>query len=435
MPLTITYDQWMKDTSSLIHPRSGSLKLIDNAIKARNEAETKKALINWIDEQNRKKQDWQRSVRNEKGAVKALYDQLGVLSSPQFFKNFDAMMADKQAKDFIKQEQQLAAAKLFTGGSLKFKDSFWGICRQKSADEKQKINVAKTALGVAGKGAVLGKDLGMLARDLNILINAIIKPLPPEPFRSEIVEAVLGSSAEEFVGNIVPFLGMALSGGKAVKAWIAVAQNSYDAEQMFDRRGDIRLGDPSAALYAIRMIIDRNLLSQKLQAGVRTGAFTAKGLFTLADFGTASTSAVGAAESIAILLNMLAEVVRDALEIRAGNKLIADKNIDLNVFLSCPVLGCYYIAMQDHSTIMNFDVANMGRENWQQEAERLKYAVKPVIEKARELIAASRIELQGMDNAKGVYQSTLMQKIEMYFKSQGKGLSNNMDSIKGLYQG
>ena len=433
MPLVMTYDQWIKDTHSLIRPRSSSLKELDNAIKARNEFAAKNALKNWINEQNSKKQDWQRSVRNEKGAVKKLYDQLGVLGAAPSFGNSGADLADKEAKAFIKEQQKLATLNLFAGKNLKFKDSFWGIVREKSTDERKKINKIPTAINAGIKSLPLAKDLGMLARDLNNVITKLIEPVADTPFKSQIIEAVLGTSAEEFAGSCAPFLGMTLSGAKAVRAWVAVAQNVYDLDQMNASRADIRLGDPTAALNAIRAIIDRELTSQKAQAGLRTAAFAAKGLFTFADFGTASTSAVGAAESIAILLNILAEVVRDAVEINNGNKLIRQNKIDLNLFRECPILGCYYIAVQDHSTIMNFEIENMGRANWQQEAERLKYAIKPVIEKATELIDKSRIKMDGMEMAKGVYKSTLLQKIELFYKSKGYGQAQTQESIKGIF--
>lgn len=429
----MTYDQWIKDTHSLIRPRSNSLKELDNAIKARNEFAAKNALKNWINEQNNKKQDWQRSVRNEKGAVKKLYDQLGVLGATPSFGNSGAALADKEAKDFIKEQQKLATLNLFAGKNLKFKDSFWGIVREKSTDERKKINKFPTAVNAGIKSLPLAKDLGMLARDLNTVINAIMKPVAETPFKSQIIETVLGSSAEEFAGSCAPFLGMTLSGAKAVKAWIAVAQNIYDADQMDASRPAIRLGDPTAALSAIRGIIDRELTSQKAQAALRTAAFTAKGLFTFADFGTASTAAVGAAESIVILLNMLAEVVRDAVEINNGNKLIRENKIDLNLFRECPILGCYYIVVQDHSTVMNFEIDNMGRANWQQEAERLRYAIRPVIEKATDLIDKSRIKIDGMEMAKGVYKSTLLQKLDVFYRSKGFGQAQTQESIKGIF--
>ena len=433
MPLIMTHDQWIKDTHSLIRPRSQSLKELDNAIKARNEFAAKNALKNWINEQNSKKQDWQRSVRNEKGAVKKLYDQLGVLGAAPSFANNGAASADKEAKDFIKEQQKLATLNLFTGKQLKFKDSFLGIVRQKSTDERKKINKFPTAVNMGIKSLPLAKDLGLLARDLNNVITSLIQPVADTPFKSQIIETVLGTSVEEFAGSCAPFLGMTLSGAKAVRAWYNVAQNIYDLDQMNASRADIRLGDPTAALNAIRGIIDRELISQKAQAGIRTAAFTSKTLFTFTDFGTASTAAVGAAEAIAILLNTLAEVVRDAMEMKAGNKLINENKIDLNLFRDCPILGCYYIVIQDHSTVMNFEIDNMGRANWQQEAERLKYAIKPVIEKGTELIEKSRIKMDGMEMAKGVYKSTVLNKIEVYYRSKGHGQAQTQESVKAIF--
>ncbi len=150
MPLTITYDQWMKDTHSMIKPRSELLKKIDAALKMRNEIEAKKALTNWINEQNSKRQDWHKSVRNEKGAVKKLYDQLGILGAAPVFKNIGSEMDDSLAKAHLKREMRLAAAKMFTGKEMKFKMSFWGISNGKCRGEVTKIQrVANTAGNVA----------------------------------------------------------------------------------------------------------------------------------------------------------------------------------------------------------------------------------------------------------------------------------------------
>ena len=127
-------------------------------------------------------------------------------------------------------------------------------------------------------------------------------------------------------------------------------------------------------------------------------------------------------------------MVRDAVEIKNGNKLIKENKIDLNLFRECPILGCYYIVIQDHSTVMNFEIDNMGRTNWQQEAERLRHAIKPVIEKGTELIAKSRIKMDGMEMAKGVYKSTVWQKVDTYYRSKGYGESTKeYGSIKGIF--
>ena len=85
---------------------------------------------------------------------------------------------------------------------------------------------------------------------------------------------------------------------------------------------------------------------------------------------------------------------------------------------------------------MDFDIENMGRENWQLEAQRLKVAIRPVIKKASDLIKNSRIEIPGMESAKGVYQASLLNKIKLFYKSKGYGLSSQQpDIIEAVVKG
>ncbi len=239
----------------------------------------------------------------------------------------------------------------------------------------------------------------------------------PAATHNAIVEHVFGATVEQFVFNVTPVFGLISSGGHAIKDWVGIASNLLSYAKMEEQYGNVRPGDAAAALQAIVSIIDKQIKKQTADAAIRTTAFTAKGISVLADGGTATMAALGALESIAILLNMLVDLVIDARQMIAGNKLITEGKIDIELFNTCPLLGCYYVAIQDHSTIMNFDIANMGRDNWQQEAERLRYALDPVIRKATELIDASRIEIPGMEFAKGVYQSTFLQKIKLAYNS------------------
>jgi hypothetical protein len=425
----------MKDTHSMIKPRSDSLKKIDFAIQTRNEVETKKALINWIDEQNKKRQDWQRSVRNGKGTVKRLYDELGVLGAAPAM-NFGSEIADKAAKAEIRREQRIAAAKMFAGKEIKFKDSFWGISRAKCKAEASKIeraqnaakNVGKSVIGVGGNIGGLAMTGQGIASNIKTVVQEIMGELPAAT-HNEIIQHVFGASVENFVFQVTPLIGMVSSGAKATMDWVGVAKNIYHATQMESRQVDVRAGDPSAALAAMIDVIDRQIKKQTADGAIRTAAFTAKAAAAAADFGTATTAAIGVVESVAILLNTLVDLVTDAKQMIAGNKLIAEGKIDLDLFNTCPILGCYLIVVQDHSTIMNFEIANMGRENWKQEAERLRYAIQPVLAKASQLIAASRIEIRGMDTAKGVYQSSLLQKVKLLYKSKGYGQSSTMPGI------
>ena len=435
MPLLMTYEQWMKRTHSLIKSRSDSLKVIDEAIKRRDEAGAKRALINWIDEQNKKHQDWHRSVRNGDHAVEELYKQLNILGPGVAYRNIGEEMDDKLAKAHIRREQRLAAAKMFDGRTLRFKDSFWGISRKKCEEGRSKIfntakNIGKSTVGVGGNVASVGSSAYGIASDLKTTIQTIMGTLAPET-QSALVEHVFGEGVAQFVANVVPFVGVISSGGKAIKDWVGVAQNVYKATDLESRYGDVRMGDPSAALEAIVAIIDRQIKKQTADAAIHTTAFTAKGAAALADGGTATNAVLGILETIAVLLNTLADLVIDARQVDTGNSLIVAKQFDLTMFSKCPILGCYYVAVQDHSTIMDFDFANMGKANWQQEAQRLKYAIKPVIQQAGVLIDKSRVEIKGMEEAKGVYQRSLWNVIKLKYKSKGYGQTTNVPAIAG----
>jgi hypothetical protein len=435
MPLLMTYERWMSRTYSRVKSRSDSLKLIDEAIKRRDEAGAKRALINWIDEQNKKRQDWHRSVRNGDGAVEELYKQLNVLGSAVPYKNITQEMDDKLAKAHIRREQRLAAAKMFDARTLRFKDSFWGISRQKCAQGRSKLlnttkNVGKTAFGVGSNVGSAASTAYSIGSDLETTIKTIMGTLAPET-QSALVEHVFGATIAEFVASVVPFLGVISSGGKAIKDWVGVAQGVHKATQMESRYGDVRMGDPAAALAAIVAIIDRQIKKQTADAAIHTTAFSAKAIAAAADGGTATNAVLAAVETIAILLNMLVDLVIDAQQLETGNKLIAAKQFDLTMFSECPLLGCYYVAVQDQSTIMDFDFENMGKANWQQEAMRLKYAIQPVIKQAGVLIDKSRVEIKGMAEAKGVYQRSLWNIIQLKYKSKGYGQGTNMPGIAG----
>jgi hypothetical protein len=435
MPLLMTYDQWMKRTHSMIKSRSDSLKLIDDAVRRRDEAGAKKALINWIDEQNKKRQDWHRSVRNGDHAVEDLYKQLGVLGTAVPYKNITQEMDDKLAKAHVRREQRLAAAKMFDGRKLQFKDSFWGISRQKCAEGRSKMlnsakNAGKSTAGVGGNIASVGSTAYGIASNLKTTIEGIMGTLAPAT-QSALVEQVFGAGVAQFVASATPLIGVFSSGASAVKDWVGVAQNVYKATEMESRYGDVRMGDPTAALEAIVAIIDRQIKKQTADAAIHTTAFAAKGIGVLADGGSATTAALGAVEAIATLLNTLVDLVIDARQIDAGNALITARQFDLALFSRCPILGCYYVAVQDQSTIMDFDFENMGKPNWQPEAQRLRYAIAPVIKQAGVLIDKSRVEIKGMENAKGVFQQSLWNIIKVKYKSKGYGQGTNMPAISG----
>jgi hypothetical protein len=433
MPLTISYADWMKNTHSLVKHRSQSLIWVDQAVMARNEAQAKFALISWINEQNTKNQDWHRSVRNTKGTVEKLYKQLNILGAEVAHANFKAELVDYISKKNMMVLQKEAKAMMFKNQKLQLKDSFFGIARAKDDNYKSSLTaVVSSAAGVSYKAAKVARKFKSIEASIQKAIKAITEGLSDDT-SNVIVTRVLGETAEQFSIGVAPLFGLLSSGGKAAAGWVDVALTDNNRREMESIRPSIRMGDASEALNAIIQILDRQIMYKSTKASIHTTAFAAKGVGVLVDGGLGTNAVVGAIETVATLLNLLVDFVVEAKEMVAGNKLIAGEIFGLELFEKCPILGCYYLSIQDHSTIMDFDLENMGKGNWQQEAERLKYAITPVIKQAQTLILASRIELPGYAEAKGIHQASRTKKITLYFRN--KKVPSEIDNMPRGPQG
>ncbi len=422
MPLTMTYDEWMKDTHSLIKSRSEELKKIDNFVKARNSAEALKALTFWIDSQNKKGQDWHRSVRNQKKAVEKLAQQLGYMSTAAKPMSQSEKMADSEAKSLVRSQIRRASAQMFAGRRVVFSNMFLQAINDRKLKGNQKL---KNSGGKLGKAAAFGQDakgvaggvsqVRSIATQLQQGIESILHGIP-EGQRNSLVEMALGTGAADFALDCAPLVGTISSGGKTIMNIINMIMGQFDLTEMESRKGDVRPGDAGGALAAITQIIDDEIIRNGKEAAIHGSAFAAKaGLLAAMVPGD---SIVGAVEGMLMLLHNLYELSKQYKQMNAANAKIEAGNIDVTIFNTCPILGCYYVCVQGDFTIMNFDVANMGKQNWTQEVLRLKHALEPVKKKALSFIGSSSIIVEGMENTQGVYQESMWHKVSQPFKNK-----------------
>lgn len=425
MALTITHDQWMKETHSLIKPRSESLKKIDAALKkpVRSADEVKRALTSWIDEQNKKNQDWHRSVRNEKTKiVERLAKEVGYMEVSSKPLAMADKLADSEAKSLIRSQIRRASKEMFQGKRVVFSNMFLQAIQDRRVKGNQKLKSNNGKLAKAGavgmdlKGASSGvRDIRSIAVKLQEGIESIVHGVP-EGQKNQLVEMALGAGAATFALECAPLLGTLSSGAKTLVEIIKMIMNAVDLDEIESRRGDIRLGDAAGALNAIASIIDKEIVKSGKKAAIHGSAFTAKAALLCAAPG--ADSLVGAAEGLLVLLFNLHELVKEYKEMNAANEKIQQGDIDVTIFNTCPILGCYYVVVQGDFTIMNFDVANMGKQNWMQEVLRLKHALEPVKKKAVSLIGSSTIIVEGMEKMQGVYQESMWHKISQPFKDR-----------------
>jgi hypothetical protein len=237
---------------------------------------------------------------------------------------------------------------------------------------------------------------------------------------SDMVSAVSSEALHTAVGEITPFLGILTSAYGSVKAWKAVFQGGYNLYKDNQAKIDVLPGDPRAAAEAIIALLERKLTNDSVSAARNTASLAGKvgGLF--ADFGTATTAAIGVANAAAALAQELAMLGLDYTDKQAGNRRLADPaTIDLTIFKDCPILGCYIIVCSDTSNVLNFFVADIGLPNWMDRVEDMKKnSLDRLIKDANKFIVTSRLHLEGAPTDKGIaVPVTFSQKVKNAFNS------------------
>lgn len=425
-----TFEQWKKDTSSLTSPRSDFLKALDAAIQAYdgNKSETAKAAVKtafdrWRFEQSKQGKDWRKSTRNQKGACTALYRAVSDLDKRKLTKE------ELEAMKYIAQAQALALQKQFDGKKLQFKGStLVGIAQgvgskwerfkggaatlpgaamktKTVVSNAMKIQKGADLLAQGGKAGVMGAAQTGMSDNFTLIrqkVAEFCKQLCPDVDPNTIFSAIGLGNVEKFATELAPFLGVISSGGKALIGWAGVAKAGYDKHKIANQRFAIAAGDPEAAFDAVLALLQREIVSRAANAGVKTAAFTGKALGAFADGGAITGPVVGLLEVLAEIFQTIVEYVRDYRECQAANEALRLGALNLDLFGVSPILGCYFLCVQDHSTIINFAVGDYGTPNFVFDVEQLVKKIEPVLERARSFIQDSRLEIPGMDKAKGI---------------------------------
>lgn len=402
------YDQWMKDTAALARPRSTELKAVDAALKTYEHAvehspgsvlgekrALQRALEGWKAAQKAKGQDWRSSVRNKLKAVERLHAELGQIITGAGGLNSQGEVMDTEearARRIVAEAIRQNTGKMFRGRKLTVKNS---KALATLNDVRSAMSSFKTACGKVQSAASGATSPGLAQQVQSMLVS-----LFGDATAAQVQEA-LGPLFAEFLTNVTPFVGAIKSGAKAVLNWAQAAKSLYMKSKIQDGVGSFAPGDPVAAFEAIVRIQQREINSYAASASVYTVCATAKAAFTAADFGAVSGAVLGAAETLAVLVQKIYLFARDWTEMSEANELLEAGMCDLGLFKTCPLLGCYLIANSDTSAIINMAVGDYGRAGWMFEVEAMVAKARPAFDKARSVIRESRYEIAAMSGMKG----------------------------------
>lgn len=427
-----SYDQWLKDTQSLTSPRSEFLKNVDAALKkygtnksASSRDELKAAFDRWRFEQSRLGKDWRKSVRNQKGAVTNLHRALADVDKRQL------TPAELDAMQHISRMQTMALQKMFEGKTLQFRPTTLMGAASGTASKWEAFKTGASSLGsgaatvgkVAYRGQALDRGVGVVTQGrsaaisasqshmastlstINAKVHEFCRELCPGLDPGHIFTALRLGSVEQFAVTLSPFIGAISSGGKALAGWITVAKKAWDASTVAEARSAFAPKDPEAAFDAVLELIDREIQSATASASIKTVGFTGKALGVFADGGAVTGPVMGLLEILADIFQAIVEYVRDYKECRMAAEMFRVGALNMDLFAVSPILGCYFLVVQDHSTIINFAVADYGTQNWMFDVERLVVKIVPVLERARVFISVSRLEIPGMARMKGLVEA------------------------------
>jgi hypothetical protein len=387
----------MKSTQAVGLPRSDALKALDETIASKDESRIKTAFDRWRFEQSKKGKDWKQSARNKNGAMTSLFRAFQIPEVPS--------KEEREAMAYIRREQQMALMRQFQRTRVVFKETSLGGIVSGNATKFTKLKTAAAGLGVAKNVVKVGSDLvggsqggsGPIAQIKDKLTQAIIDLCPGLDISPDTVLRHIGlPNVADFVTQAAPVIGSIKSGLAMVSAWGDLAKTGREKYALSQARYAIAKGDPEAALNAIEVILNRELASKTASAATATLSFSMQTAGLFADMGGVTGPAVAAAQTIAELLQSIYEFVRDYKEVQQANDLLELGALNLELFESCPILGCYFIAVQDHSSVISFAVDEFGTANWMFDVERMLKALTPVLESSRRMIQASKFELKGI---------------------------------------
>lgn len=390
--LIIGYQEWMTKTRLRFRRRSPLLKKLDVRIQLFESKEAKRQLsVNAINrkllklqrrediraihhslaEWMRSKDDYRSSGRNHLGAVSLLFEQ--VSAQVRF------SLSEQQAMSAIKEARDGTLAVMLDGSELVMRNWL-------DSNSKRKVDVRRVT---------------QFAPELMKLIYDIVKDAfgqSQESLQSsQLVYNLLKAATEELrnkIAEALPLVGTVVSLVCAIYSTGKAIQKTLQQDDIIAFGRKLPRGDAKEAVRACEKQLEREVnlhCSSALRSTANAGAGIANVLTAGAASGVSAATSIGT--SIAVVLERIYQMGKDYLQVRRANKMLKDGEFSRDIFLVCPTLGAYYLAVAPISDIALFFV-DIGSPAWMSEVEKLKKKkLDRIISIARRLVQDSRFQL------------------------------------------
>ncbi|ELX12943.1 hypothetical protein Jab_1c15590 [Janthinobacterium sp. HH01] len=211
----------------------------------------------------------------------------------------------------------------------------------------------------------------------------------------------------DFISSALPLVQQVKSGAKAAGNWGTAAMDWHKARKTTVQRGFLLPGDARDACDAVAALLRTSRNEHAALAAIQTTqlAVSTAGLF--ADLGGVTGPAVAAASAIATTCQKIMIMGARYKEMKKVNQILGSGAMDAlssNIFLVSPLLGCYYLANNSTSSVLNILCDNIIEDGWMAQWEQNKRQhLDPLLTECARFIAESRYVLDPVRQNKGMF--------------------------------
>ncbi|RFP08962.1 MULTISPECIES: hypothetical protein [unclassified Duganella] len=211
----------------------------------------------------------------------------------------------------------------------------------------------------------------------------------------------------DFISSALPLVQQVKAGAKAAGNWGTAAMDWHKARKTTVQRGFLLPGDARDACDAVADLLRTSRNEHAALAAIQTTqlAVSTAGLF--ADLGGVTGPAVAAASAIATTCQKIMIMGARYKEMKKVNLILSNSAMDAlssNIFLVSPLLGCYYLANNSTSSVLNILCNNIIEDGWMAQWEQNKRQhLDPLLTECARFISESRYVLDPVRQNKGMF--------------------------------
>jgi hypothetical protein len=416
-----TLKQWQQDTEVALRPRSATLKAVDAAIaqyeRSKNEKDLWRIRNTFEDWKRSEGSRWQLSDRNRKQALTQMDRELSKVTDARTYQITHMTMKELMALAQVARQRKAVLENIFRGKQVtlkgaKLKDQLAGA-GEKIKSKCQSAGSWVSANKRAAKPAP-APEPGVLRDKMIDMAKSYfdVSTLDELGSLAGLILDILGKCAV----SVPPVVGHIKDGYDLFTGWAKVGADLYKQHSICERSYAIDTGVPSNAFAALQKCLAEETKHEAISATNATTSFALKTGLAFVDGGAISGPVVGAVSALADFAHTLFLLGMEYRASKAVNKALTAGNLDIRLFKTYPLMGCYLLSSATLSDLIPID--SFGTPGWMDYIESTqKNVFTPIYNAASELVESSPWEIQGLPKRPAGTSCGILQEAKRMFST------------------